>query len=158
MGIRIFMDEILVSTSPTGRSMYRSLVARSDIAAGLIARGGGREICRGKVNDVALSGLGLPDSKQMLTWLQYEIVTTQFRIGEHDDRELLVFEAAAARDVEGPDVWCRRRDSAGGSPRAAPRAGSTCPTRSAPLLTAVPAAGDGSPNRVASSGRASPLG
>ncbi len=37
------------------------------------------QICRSKVDDVALLGLGLSESKQVLTRLQHEIVTTQFK-------------------------------------------------------------------------------
>ena len=36
------------------------------------------KICRGKVHDVALLGLGLSESKQVLTQLQREIVRRQF--------------------------------------------------------------------------------
>ena len=36
------------------------------------------QICSGKVDDVALLGLELSESKQVLTRLQHEIVTTQF--------------------------------------------------------------------------------
>ncbi len=36
------------------------------------------EICRTEVHDVALLGLGLSESKQVLTRLQREIVTRQF--------------------------------------------------------------------------------
>jgi hypothetical protein len=44
------------------------------------------EICGGKVDDVALLGLGLSESKQVLTRLQHEIVTTQFESIAHERR------------------------------------------------------------------------
>ena len=44
------------------------------------------EVCRGKVDDVALLGLGLSESKQLLTRLQHEIVTTQFDSIAHERR------------------------------------------------------------------------
>ena len=42
------------------------------------------QICRSKVDDVALLGLELSESKQVLTRLQHEIVTTQFKSISHD--------------------------------------------------------------------------
>jgi hypothetical protein len=44
------------------------------------------EFCRGKVDDVALLGLGLSESNQVLTRLQREIVTTQFESIAHERR------------------------------------------------------------------------
>jgi hypothetical protein len=44
------------------------------------------EICAGKVDDVALLGLGLSESKQVLTRLQHEIVATQFESIAHARR------------------------------------------------------------------------
>ena len=44
------------------------------------------ELCCGKVDDVALLGLGLSESKEMLTRLQREIVMTQFESMEHERR------------------------------------------------------------------------
>ena len=42
------------------------------------------QICRSKVDDVALLGLELSESKQVLRRLQHEIVTTQFKSISHD--------------------------------------------------------------------------
>jgi len=44
------------------------------------------EFCRGKIDDVALLGLGLSESKEVLTRLQREIVTTQFKSIDHERR------------------------------------------------------------------------
>jgi hypothetical protein len=44
------------------------------------------KVWRGKVDDVALLGLGLSESKQLLTRLQHEIVTTQFDSIAHERR------------------------------------------------------------------------
>jgi hypothetical protein len=44
------------------------------------------QICRAKVDGVALLGLELSESKQVLTRLQREIVTTQFKSISHDRR------------------------------------------------------------------------
>ena len=57
------------------------------------------EFCRGKVDDVALLGLGLSESKEVLTRLQREIVTTQFEcqtiLNQHETslRALFSFES-----------------------------------------------------------------
>ena len=44
------------------------------------------DICRDKVDDVALLGLGLSEIKQLLMRLQHEIVTTQFESIVHEHR------------------------------------------------------------------------